>query len=71
MPNKLQRAFGSRILELRRDAKMTQEFLSGKTGISVKHISLLENGHSEVCLLTMEKLAKAFGVSIPELMTFN
>jgi transcriptional regulator with XRE-family HTH domain len=47
---------------------MTQERLSEITRISTVHISQLENGHREPCLGTMAKLAKAFGLTISELM---
>ena len=49
---------------LRRGQGWSQERLSEKTGISVQHISNMENGHKEVCLENIAKLAKQFGLSV-------
>ena len=68
MSNKLQRSFGARVREFRDKAGWTQEILSEKTGISVQHISNIENGHREPCLGNMSKLAKAFGLKLSELV---
>lgn len=68
MPRNLQRSFGRRLLELRRESEWSQEVLSEKTGISTQHISNMENGHKEPCLGNMARLARAFGVTISELM---
>ena len=38
-----------------------------KTGISVQHISNMENGHREPCLNNMAKLAKTFSVTLSEM----
>jgi transcriptional regulator with XRE-family HTH domain len=55
--------FGARILKLRTTKKWTQEDVCDKSGISVKHLGSLENGHREPCLGTILKLAKCFNVT--------
>jgi transcriptional regulator with XRE-family HTH domain len=68
VPTRLLKRFGARIVLLRREREWTQEQLAEHSGISVPHLSHLENGKREPCLLTMEKLAKAFRVDLAELM---
>jgi transcriptional regulator with XRE-family HTH domain len=65
VPRNLNKAFGRRIVELRKG--MTQRQLSLKTGISTQHISNMENGHKEACLGNIARLARAFGVTISEM----
>lgn len=59
---------GKRIRQLRRNREMTQLDVVKLCGISRTHLSDLENGLREVCLLTLEKLAKAFNVPPSELL---
>jgi transcriptional regulator with XRE-family HTH domain len=47
---------------------LTQEQLGERSGLSREHISYIENGHREPCLVNMGKLAKAFGITLSELM---
>jgi transcriptional regulator with XRE-family HTH domain len=47
---------------------MTQEGLAKQTGISVQHISNLENGHREPCLNNMAKLGRAFDMNLSQLL---
>lgn len=42
--------------------------LSEKAKISTQHISNMEHGHREPCLGNIARLAKAFGITISELM---
>jgi transcriptional regulator with XRE-family HTH domain len=47
---------------------LTQEELEGLSGLSREHISYIENGKREVCLGNIGRLAKAFKITISELM---
>lgn len=47
---------------------MTQEKLSEKADISLKHLGEIERGRGNPTLATLEVLAKALHVSLPELM---
>jgi transcriptional regulator with XRE-family HTH domain len=64
----LQRTFGTRLSSLRKQAGMSQEELSERTGISTQHISNIEHGHREICLANIGKLAKTFGLTLSELL---
>ncbi len=59
---------GRRIRRLREERAWTQEDLAGHTGIDRPFISLVENGKKEMCFGTMESLAKAFEITISEMM---
>ena len=63
--NKLAR----RIRELRKKKELTQERLAELAGIDYKHIQLLESKNPPYAKLdTLEKLAKAFKISLPTLL---
>jgi transcriptional regulator with XRE-family HTH domain len=47
---------------------LTQEQLGERSGLSREHISYIENGHREPCLVNMVKLAKAFGITLAEML---
>lgn len=63
----LLKIFGARLVRLRERHDMTQEGLAKKTGISVQHISNMENGHKEPCLNNMAKLGRAFNLNLSQL----
>lgn len=63
--------FARRIRNLLKKKGLTQEQLSELSGIDYKHIQLLESNNAPVAKLdTIEKLAKAFGVSPSKLLKF-
>jgi len=58
-----------RIRELREKHGYTQEKLAELAGIDYKHIQLLESKHpSNVKIETIEKLAKAFKISLSDFL---
>lgn len=60
-----------RIKELRKRQGLTQEQLSELSGIDYKHTQLLESNKTpDAKLDTIEKLAKAFGISPSKLLKF-
>ena len=60
-----------RIRELRKKKGLTQERLSELSDIDYKHIQLLESNKApDAKLDTIEKLAKAFGISPSKLLKF-
>jgi transcriptional regulator with XRE-family HTH domain len=65
---RIQQRFGRRILHLRTERGLTQEQLCERTGLSREHISYIENGHREACLVNIGKLAEGFGLSVSDLM---
>ena len=61
-------AIGMRIKIARIKAKITQEVLANKTGLSVVHISNVENGNAKVSLPSLISIANALSVSVDELL---
>lgn len=68
IPYKQNNSFGKRVRKMRRYLDLSQEELANKIGTSRSHISALEHGEYEPKLETMKKIAKAFKVSLDELV---
>jgi transcriptional regulator with XRE-family HTH domain len=64
----IQIVFGEKLTKLREQRRWSQADLSERADIGIKHISSLENGHSEPCLSTLVKLAKAFNLKAATLI---
>lgn len=62
---------GSRIKELRKIRKLTQDKLAEAVGIEQKHLSRIEVGKSYPSLDTLEKIAVALNMEIMELFDFE
>ncbi|MBL7198002.1 MAG: helix-turn-helix transcriptional regulator [Candidatus Omnitrophica bacterium] len=61
----------NRIKRLRKKKSLTQEKLSELSGIDYKHIQLLESKNPPAAKLdTIEKLAKAFKMSVSKFLNF-
>ena len=63
----IQKKFGQRIKELRKQKKLSQERLASKSGLHRTYISDIERGSRNVSLKNIEKIAKALSISIIEL----
>ncbi len=60
-----------RIKDLRAEHNLTQEKLAELSGVDYKHIQLLESSKAPSAKLdTLEKLAKAFKISLSKLINF-
>ena len=59
---------GNRIQQLREAKGLTQEELAAQTGISIKHISVLERGVKTPRLATFITIAEALGVTPNDLL---
>ena len=62
---------GSRIRELRKSIKLSQEQLSEIICVDPKHMSRIELGKSFSSLDTLEALAKAFHVDLKDIFDFS
>lgn len=63
---------GKRLKDLRRKKETTQEELAYSADLDVKYIQRLEGKRpSSPTLNTLQKLAKAFKISIPKLLNFK
>lgn len=65
------KALGTRIRLLRREKDFTQSELAEKCSLSNNFIALLERGRGAPSIETLEKLARALGVSIAHLFEFG
>lgn len=61
-------AFGKRVVELRKQAGMTQEDLAGLSGFDRTYISGVENAKRNVSLTALFKLAGALGAEPQQLV---
>lgn len=69
--NECKKRFGERIRSLRKVYEWTQEDLAEHTNLTVRGISDIENGLTDVKLSTILKLANAFEITISELVHFE
>ena len=63
-----QKRLSMKIKWLRAERGMTQEALAKKTGLARVHIARLESGNHDPTLGTLQRLAKAFKVTVGELV---
>jgi transcriptional regulator with XRE-family HTH domain len=61
--------FAANLRRLRREAGLSQEDLSGRTGLHPTEISRLERATREPRLGTMVRLARGLGVGLERLIT--
>ena len=59
---------GETIRELRREKGISQEVLSGLSGIARSHLSMIENGTTSINVETLWKIADAIGVPLSEIV---
>ena len=62
---------GKRIKQIRKAARLTQESLAEKAGLSVEYISRLERGLSQPSFKTLEALAKSLNVNAKDFFDFK
>jgi transcriptional regulator with XRE-family HTH domain len=71
MVQKIELRFAKRLRSLRKEYGYTQEHLAGISGIDYKHIQRLESKNPPAVRIdTLEKIAKAFKLTISELVDF-
>ena len=71
METVIEKKLAIRIRELRQKAKLTQEQLAELAGVDYKHIQLLEGKNPPATKInTLEKISKALGVPLPQLLKF-
>ena len=70
MPKKrdILKRFGSRVRELRLEMELSQEKFAAKCDLDRTYLGSVERGERNIALRNIEKIAKAFGKSIAELM---
>ncbi len=68
MPSDIRARFGVRLRQLRSKKGLTQVELADYLGVRRTYISDLERGKRNVSLLTLEVIARGFGLSVSELL---
>ena len=63
--------FGNHIKKLRVMNHITQDTLAERTDLSTRNISDLENGKINTSYSTIYLIAKAFGITMSELLNFE
>ena len=61
--------FGKRLRTLRKRQGWTQVYMAEHVGMDRSFISDLENGKKEICIRNLEVLARAFEMSVSQLMS--
>lgn len=61
-------AAGARIQNRRKELHISQEALAEKTGISVSTLSLIENGHINVSVMTLYSIADGLDCTMDDLI---
>lgn len=67
----LLKEFGNRIRYLRTQENLSQDQLSYITGFHRTYIGMIERGERNISLTNMAIFAKAFNLTIDELLKFN
>ena len=57
---------GKRLRDLRLDKKLSQEKFAFECGLDRTYIASIEQGKRNVSILNIEKIAKAFGISVSD-----
>ncbi|MDD4909078.1 MAG: helix-turn-helix transcriptional regulator [Candidatus Omnitrophica bacterium] len=71
MERDIKASYSQRLRSLRKQYGYTQQELAEKADIEYKHIQRLESKRPcDVKLSTLEKIARAFNISLPELLDF-
>jgi transcriptional regulator with XRE-family HTH domain len=65
----LRAAFGQRVKELRERLDWSQEKLSERANLDTTYISGIERGQRNPGLNTLQRLARALGVTLPALLS--
>lgn len=70
MENDINKLFGGKVVEMRKQHGLTQEELSFKCGIHRAYMGTIERGEKSVTLDTVAKVATGLGVEVKELFDF-
>lgn len=62
---------GKRLRELRQAKGISQEKFAYECGLDRTYIASIEQGRRNVSLINIEKIANAFGISVPDFFNSN
>jgi transcriptional regulator with XRE-family HTH domain len=61
-------SFGDKVRLIRKELELSQEELADKAGLHRTYIGMIERGEKNITLTNVEKIAKALGLDISELL---
>ncbi len=64
-----QHLFAANVRRIRLSKSMTQEKLAEYAGLHPNYISSVERGERNISICNIERIARALGVTMPELLT--
>lgn len=67
---KIVRQFGLRVAEKRNEKGISQEKLGALAGVHRTYIGMIERGEKNITIANMEKIAKALGLRLKDLVDF-
>lgn len=70
MKNDINIAFGKRVAELRKSAGYSQEKFAFKCNVDRTYIGTIERGEKSPTLNTIDKIARALGITKSELFNY-
>ncbi|MDQ7027437.1 MAG: helix-turn-helix transcriptional regulator [Anaerolineae bacterium] len=62
----IKQLIGNRIRSLRQEASYSQEVLAHRSSLDRTYINSVENGHRNISIVNLEKIASALDVSLAE-----
>jgi transcriptional regulator with XRE-family HTH domain len=66
-----EKELGAIIARVRKSLKMTQEDLAGMADMDRSYLSEIENGHKNMSIGTLKKIARAMEINITDLLKDN
>lgn len=66
--NRLMKLLGGKLRKLRKEKNLTQSEVAKLNGISLRSYSKYECGHAVMCVKTLFKLARFYGVTVSFLL---
>jgi len=67
----VEKQFGERVRKLRLERKLSQEGLAFKAGLHRTYLGAIERGERNLSLRNIAAIAKALGVTLPQLFLFG
>ena len=67
---KVVRQFGERVSKIRNERGISQEKLGAIAGVHRTYIGMIERGEKNITIANMEKIAKALGMRLRDLLDF-
>jgi len=70
VPRRVLQQFANRVRQLREEKGISQEKLGALAGVHRTYIGMIERAEKNITLANMEKIAKALGIRIKDLVDF-